>query len=139
MIEPRELRLNSPVLFKDEIYFVEELMRDNLYVVNDKLRHLTAYDSSLLQPIPLNEKILIELGFIEAKEERQYYIRYKRNGDDTESLFIVGLEYQKKGMIYYGICNSVGTTAAINSVECLHKLQNAVYEITGEELTLKQK
>ena len=86
-------------------------------------------------PIPLTEEWLIKLGFERSRwDGRDYQLRL--NGE------LYQYKVYKNGRVDCSLSSAINEkqktfeTVFINTV---HKLQNLIYSLTGEELTLKNK
>lgn len=133
MIDIRELRINSHVLLKGERVEVEGI--DNLrelvglkgfYVEREGERFHLAYRPQDLDPIPLTEELLKELGF-----RNEYGDFYKDLGENL----CLSLNHAK-AFIIWEVRNGkfVNDLASMDNCRYLHELEAFVYLTTKQEL-----
>lgn len=92
--------------------------------VTDKVNTYTQFDE-FIAPIPLTEEWLLRFGF-EKKDSD--VTRYEKRELMMEYIF---------GKWYARLCVNYQDSVLVTKVEYVHQLQNLVFALTGEELTLK--
>lgn len=133
MVDARELRKGDLVKCSGETIFVDEIGRIgiNYSFMDEEFEH--SFED--LYPIPIAEKLLLELGF---DKENCY-----NNEDDYKLIigkFFVSLslysKYYKEWRLQIDDMNH--TSVFGGTVQSLHQLQNAIYFATKEELNINK-
>lgn len=114
-MEARELRLGNYVYTQSGKLVVN---RDSIY----KVENVNMQSARKYEPIPLTEEWLEKLGF-EKKSGREY----------SKGRFTY--RFQQEDLIVEGYCYDY------NGITChpeyIHELQNIIFALTGEELSIK--
>jgi len=112
-----ELRVNNLIKIEDEIYRVQSIyITGELGVMRFGVFYYRTIDHS--KPIPLTEEWLIKFGFVYAEG---YYVL----GDINFSMDRNKKWYLSIDGRWYG-----------DKIEYVHQLQNLIFALTGEELTI---
>jgi hypothetical protein len=139
MINPQELRIGNTVKYKTpfmqdyDLVLVESIISDGLVDgINYSFSNENYILSFELQPVPVTEEWLLKFGF--EKENISWFknmIIYKR-----DSFILHYLDHEFNPVIED---NSEGYFLAIgNDIKYVHQLQNLYFDLTGEELTIKE-
>ena len=115
-MEARELRIGNFVEYGNDI---EQITIHHLFGV------LNGDD---VQPIPLTEKWLLNLGF----EFNEFHKNYKVKVD----YYHHSIKFYQNEWVY---SNDISDASChtITSIQYVHQLQNIYFALTGEELTIK--
>lgn len=120
-MDVRELRMGNFV----QNYYIKRPYRIDADGIKhcDELNKMTEFQNSSYTPIPLTEEWLIDFGFKEVKPKEGVLMAFKKDS--------IRIEISHSGNFYY----------KNKSLPYVHLLQNVYYfnELTGEELTLKNK
>lgn len=126
MIDIKELRIGNEVSYQLNPYKVTGIDPNQVYVYlrngNDE-KHISV-KPKYIEPIPLDEKDLIDFGF-EKDDFCGMYVAYEIHG-------IKIIQDTKKNMFF--VDNVTGKKLFVDVV---HKLKNVIYELSGKELTKK--
>jgi hypothetical protein len=144
-METNQLRIGNLVKFNDKISEVIEVRKNLIraeYLMDDGLLlHRPLVEIDRINPIPLNEEWLIKFGFekIEYSDERHGFgTEYNLKIDDDIFLnysddFSLAIYRNEKAME-----DEVGILPEWEAVKYVHSLQNLIFALVGEEITLKQ-
>ena len=106
----------------------QELRVGNLVYDDDDIIEVEAYQLYILtdyfEPVPLTEEWLLKFGFENKKHgiKRGVLKSYKIHGNT--------FNLSNSGNIYYGFKSM--------QIQYVHQLQNLIFALTGEELTLSE-
>lgn len=139
MIDIRELRIGSSVLFNDERVKVRSIADINPFepgvlVKSSKQKSLWKTTPESLSPIPITEELLKELGFEEEKPQGEGWdygiekVFMKEFDSPIEEDYFISLAQYEGGLYQLQV---LGTIAYVRD---LHTLQNFVYLTTKKEL-----
>lgn len=125
-MKSNEFRINNLVKYNDtdEIFTIEEILEFGLSVKNDNEATYMEYEN--FSPIPLNKEWLIRFGFEKLTDIKQGYksTSFSLNNGNVIIMFddnILTVSWRIELKIRY-----------------VHQLQNLIFSLTNEELTLKQ-
>lgn len=124
-----DLRISNYVMYNDDIVKIDSIDSDGSILASGNINGYKdcGFDGNIesLKPITLTEEILLRLGFVhrgETKEENKLYTFYGKESKFTVQKIISFFLYDN---------HCFGT-----EIKYLHKLQNLIYELIGEQLTL---
>lgn len=118
-LKANELRIGNYLNGKQGHVTVTEIRKNNIVKIQDNTSSF--YVGTCLQPIPLTDEMLINLGAF--KFDNQFIFDRFR------------LKYRPDYKFYYVTCRE--TNAYITKVEFVHEWQNVVFALNSQELTLK--
>lgn len=124
-MKANELRIGNFVLFAEEgtEFKVNEISEEGLWVINDEEK--TWIELDCFEPIPLTEEWLLKFGFEKVDN----------NWQKEWLLLHVNL---KTGTIDFLLNEPYSGKMRVTILESVHQLQNLIYALTGEELTIKE-
>jgi len=129
MINPLELRIGNYIEMPNEVY-PTEVAGVTRYLISDGFGEM---ELERFDPIPLTEEWLLKFGF-----------ELSLNGGAGPDQFYydgpVPIDFDNDGKLYLGY-RSRDYDCEIynhNEIEYVHQLQNIVFALTGEELTIKE-
>lgn len=99
-----------------------------------------------LEPIPLSAEWLVRMGFVKDEEQplmpisEMYSLKLniRGNGDTLISACAVTDKYPNKREFSNYANVTISDFWASNNMYFVHQIQNAVYALTGHELTIKE-
>lgn len=126
MINYKEARVNNWVMYDNRLFQIEAISR-SLPCLNTDEFGIGVVDWNNLQPIPLTPEILEKCGFEEVEGNIYYkFFDYKE--------FRVFIHKENNSVFMYWKGNTVDDS--VNNLP-IHRLQNIIFALTGEELTFK--
>ena len=125
MINANELRIGNWVRFKHLFCLIITIKQDNCEIQSDRIIVNSNYDD--INPIPLTTEILENCGFEELEGNIYYkFFDYKE--------FRVFIRKENNSVFMYWKGNTVDDS--VNNLP-IHRLQNIIFALTGEELIYK--
>ena len=126
-MDAKELRIGNWVnaILPNKPWMVDDLVIYHMVKGNIQ----SVYDPSpVYEPIPLTPEILEKAGFEESQDG--YYYNEEATFRIHDNLMLIDMAFFDSGndRLYF---------QNIGDVEYLHQLQNLVYALTGEELTIE--
>ena len=89
-------------------------------------------------PIPLTEEWLVNLGFeIQNKKNNHYVINDPNGYADTHKISIFKTINEQWHIAFSDTLNGYKDYIPTTKIQYVHQLQNLYFDLTGEELTLK--
>ena len=155
MIKATELRKGNRLSLDGKVVYVHEIWDDKMTLWEDReMEHVldspeeywVGYSAANLSPIPLTEDFLNEIGIVEQTHGEQwgssdqritgfqlskYFFLQKNLCRDASGNYDGFILVNKTGLVF----RSIMGCAAIKTV---HRLQNIVYDLTGEELKINK-
>jgi hypothetical protein len=144
-MESNQLRIGNLVKFNDKISEVIEVRKNLIraeYLMDDGLLlHRPLVEIDRIDPIPLTEEWMLKFGFekIEYSDERHGFgteYNLKLNDDiflNYSDDFSLAIYRNEKAME-----DEVGILPKWEAIKHVHQLQNLIFALVGEEITLKQ-
>ena len=126
MIDIKSLRIGNNVYIPktDQIAYISLISCAGLIGVNNDAIGLSGLTVNELEPIPLTEQILLDLGF--EKQGSFLYLDCGIFGICINKGNLICIEDNAKDSIVIGVFNF------------LHQIQNIVYDLSGKELEFKK-
>lgn len=129
MIDIRELRINNTVWFNDKRVKITAIDNtDDVPFVKTSFRDDKWLHAKLIDPIPITEELLKELGF--KKNNTDLDLDYEKFPKDRLGIFIKGI---KENLIRVEIWDNVIKKGDM-LCQYLHELETFVYLTTKKEL-----
>ena len=135
-MKPNELRIGNLILHDKDIVNVTQIINMNGYCINGiGLNGYTHYGnvSNYFKPIPLNEEMLLKLGF-EVRESsvcKEYYIGL----NDITHDWLFSITWLEKPELI-NAPNAPFYRNGKHTIYYVHQLQNLYFALTGEELDI---
>ena len=128
MIDPKELRIGAHISVTNERVVVDEITNNSLvaYITPDGNWEACSPDEDWIEPIPITDELLTELGFLKMEEHGSVSVWLRRNIRidfyDTRIVAMVGNE------------NDYTDRCTISPIHYLHELEAFLYLTTKTEL-----
>ncbi|MBC9913179.1 hypothetical protein [Chitinophaga varians] len=126
MVNASELRIGNLLYYKNEVIRVSMFSPNNVYFQNQKQVGVI-----FVNPIPLTEEWLLNLGFSKGQRYEYRIDLFKIFGDEL----IIDMEYYGDYRLQPGNTSIEHQTVG-GSCRHVHQLQNIYFALTGQELTL---
>jgi len=125
-MKANELRIGNLVQFsEDSTFFVVKSVEEKWLELQNE-EETSWISSEEIEPVPLTEEWLLKFGF------------KKTEWDNSNSYLFVTPEYDYSIVVYSNGYLEMGGMV-IRKIDYVHQLQNFIFTLTGEELTIDNK